>query len=171
MASPKSVFMSRLFWSGWLVGGFAKRAGLGEFAAGLRHIGAFALEIFVDRAAKPGVGNVMRRKSGLGKIAARDLVLALRPGLDGFQAARNRKIDRLIIADLEMQERMMLDRTPVAAEQRVAADEIDGARDVAASALRHHEQDAFGHRLADEGEELARQVRPSPFARARLHVE
>ena len=72
------------------------------------------------RAPQAGVGDVMRRIGGLRQIAAGDLVLALRAGLDAFRAPRDRKIDGLIIANLEMQERMMLDRAPVAAEQRVA---------------------------------------------------
>src|SRR5271155_139667 len=69
----------------------------------------------LDGAAQPGVGDIMGGKSGLRQISAGDLVLALRAGLDGFQAALNRKIDRLVITDLEMQKRMMFDRAPVAA--------------------------------------------------------
>ncbi len=76
----------------------------------------------------------MRGIGGLRQVAARDLVLALRAGLDRLQAARNRKIDRLVVADLEMQERVMFDRAPVAAEQGVGADEIDGAGDPASAA-------------------------------------
>src|SRR3984893_9418825 len=129
MAAPQPV----------LVGDFAKWSGLGEVAPRLGDIGAFMPEIIRYRAAQIGIGDVMRRIGGLGEIAARDLVLALRAGLDGFQAAPDLKVDGLVIADLEMQERVMFDRAPVAAEQRVGADEIDGARDPAAPALRHDE--------------------------------
>src|ERR1700674_5388486 len=101
MASPGKKALS-----GWFVG-LAKRAGLGEFASGFGDIGAFALEIIRDRVAQAGVGDVMRRISRLRQVAARDLVLALRAGLHRPQAALNRKIDRLIIADLEMQERVV----------------------------------------------------------------
>src|SRR6202140_1511922 len=111
MAAPQPV----------LVGDFAKWSGLGEFAPRLGDIGAFMPEIIRYRAAQIGIGDVMRGKGGLGEIAARDLVLALRAGLDSFQAAPDRKIDGLVIADLEMQERVMFDRAPVAAEQRVGA--------------------------------------------------
>ena len=41
-----------------------------------------------------------------------------------------------------MQERVVLDGAPVAAIERVGADEIDGAGDPAAGALGHHQQDA-----------------------------
>src|SRR6478752_4435507 len=88
-----------------LVSRFAKRRGVAELARGLRDIGAFMPEIVRYRAAQIGVGDVMRGIGGLRQIPARDLVLALGAGLDGFQAAPDRKVDGLIIADLEMQKR------------------------------------------------------------------
>src|SRR5260370_42188264 len=84
-------------------------------------------EIVRYRAAQTGVCDVMGGIGGLGEISARDLVLALRARFDGFQAAPDRKIDGLIVADLEMQKRVMFDRPPVTAKQRLGADEIDGA--------------------------------------------
>ena len=65
----------------------------------------------------------------------------------------------------------MLDGAPVAAEQRVGADKVDGTRDPAAVALRHHQQHVLAHGLADLCEEAARQIGAAPFARAGLHVE
>ena len=41
----------------------------------------------------------------------------LRARLDLFEAMGNRKLDRLIIAHLEMQERMVLNRAPIAPEK------------------------------------------------------
>ncbi len=70
-----------------------------------------------------------------------------------------------------MQERVLLDAAPVAAEQRVRADEVDRAGDVAAVALGHHQQDLVAHLLADDRIERAREIGPAPFARAGLHVE
>src|SRR6266700_1898443 len=87
------------------------------------------------------------------------------------QAMRNRVVERLIVAELEVQERMLLDRAPVAAEQGVRADEIDGARDPAPVALGHHQEDAVAHLLADDRIERAREIGSAPFARAGLHVE
>ena len=60
------------------------------------------------------------------------------------------ELDRLIIADLEMQEGVLFEAAPVAAVQGVVADEIDCTGDVAAIALGHHQQDAVGQPLADE---------------------
>ena len=57
---------------------------------------------------------------GLRQIAARQLVLALGAGLDARQLVGDRVVDRLIVAELEMQERMVLDGAPVAAIDRVA---------------------------------------------------
>ena len=113
----------------------------------------------------------MRRIGRHRHVAARQLVLALRAGLDPRELVLDREIDRLIVAQLEMQERVVLDRAPVAAVERVAADEVDRARDVAPGALRHHQQHLVAHGLADQRIELAREIRPAPFARAGLHVE
>src|SRR6478735_6842135 len=115
-----------------VISAFAERAGLGKLAPGLRNVGALAPEVIGNRAAQIGIGDVMRGIRGLRQISARQLVLALRAGFDRLQSALDREIDRLIITHLEMQERVMLDRAPVAAEQRVRADEIDGAGDPAA---------------------------------------
>src|SRR5258708_9359117 len=101
MAAPQGV----------LLGGFAKRSGVGKFAPGFGDIGAFMPEIVRYRAAQIGVGDVMRGIGGLREISARDLVLALRARFDGFQAAPARKIDGLVIADLEMQEPAMFYRS------------------------------------------------------------
>ena len=45
------------------------------------------------------------------------------------------------------------------------------ARDVVDALANHDEQDALGHRPADLVEEGARQIGPSPFARARVHIK
>ncbi len=113
----------------------------------------------------------MRGVGGLGQVAARDLVFALCAGLDALQTALDCEVDSLIVADLEVEERVMLDRTPVAAEQRVRSDKIDCARDPFFVALCHHQQHVVGHGIADLRKELAREVRSPPFARAGLHIE
>src|SRR5690606_11470828 len=60
---------------------------------------------------------------------------------------------------------------PVAAVERIGADEVDGAGDVASAALCHHQQDIVGHALADQRIEGAGQVGAAPFAAAGIHVE
>src|SRR5258707_3120915 len=83
--------------SGRIISRFAERPGVAEFARRLRDIGALMPEIVRYGAAQVGVGDVVRGIGGLRQIAARDLVLALRAGFDGLQAAPDRKIDGLII--------------------------------------------------------------------------
>src|SRR5690606_21543969 len=106
-----------------------------------------------------------------GQVAACELVLALRACLDARNAARDGEVDRLIVAAFEMQEGVMLDRAPVAPVERVAADEIESAGDVAPAALRHDEKRALGHALIDEAEEFAREIGAAPFAAPCVHVE
>src|SRR3954470_10914397 len=91
-----------------LVGALAERPGVGEFPPDLGDVSALALQIICNRPAQIGVGDVMRRIGGLRQISARQLMLALRAGFHRFQATFDGKLDCLIIADLEMQERMML---------------------------------------------------------------
>ncbi len=129
------------------------------------------LEIVAHRAAEARIGDVMRGIRCLRQVAAGDLVLALRAGLDPLQAVADRVIDRLIITHLEVQERMVLDRAPVAPEQRLRADEIDGPRDPASLALRHHQQHVVAHGLADQRIEFSIEIGAAPFARPGLHVE
>src|SRR5271165_7277828 len=92
--------------------------------------GPLVSEIVGDRLAQTRVGELMRRIGERRAVAARELVLSLGAGLDPPQSAVEREVDRLIIADLEMKERPVLDRAPVAAVERVVADEIDRACDV-----------------------------------------
>src|SRR5215469_129301 len=109
----------------------AERPHLGQLAAGLGDIGALALEVIGDRAAQIGIGDVMRGVGSVRQISACKLVLALRAGLDDLELALDREVDGLIVADLEMQEVVVLDRAPIAAEQRVRTDEVDSAGDPA----------------------------------------
>ena len=62
-------------------------------------------------------------------------MLALRACLDDGKFALDGEVDGLMVADFEMQERMVLDAAPVAAVKAVGADKIDCAGDVAAIAL------------------------------------
>src|SRR5579859_4896841 len=83
-----------------LVGHFPERAELGELAAGFCDIGPLALEVIGNRAAQIRIGDVMRGVGGVRQISARELVLALRAGLDDFKLVLNGEIDRLVVADL-----------------------------------------------------------------------
>src|SRR5665213_3996561 len=90
-----------------------------------RYISPLARQIFRDCAAKARIGDEMGGVGGVRQVAARELMLSLRAGFDPFQLMHNRVIDRLIIAELEMQERMMLERTPVAAIDCIRTERID----------------------------------------------
>src|SRR5687768_9264789 len=86
-----------------------------KLPAGGVDIGALALEVVGNRPPQRWVGDVMRRVGGGRQITAGQLVLALGPGLDALESVPNGVIDRLVVAELEVQKRMMLERPPVAA--------------------------------------------------------
>src|ERR1700722_14668497 len=94
----------------------AERARLQWFPPGRFHIGALALEVIVDRPPERRIRNVVRRIGDVRQVAAGELMLAPGAGLDAGELAGDGVFDRLVIADLEMQERMVLDRAPMAAE-------------------------------------------------------
>jgi inorganic pyrophosphatase len=73
-----------------------------------------------------------------------------------LQLALDGEVDGLVVADLEMQEGVVLDAAPVAAVEGVGADEVDRAGDVAAAAAGHDQEDVVGHALADQREECRR---------------
>ena len=60
------------------------------------------------------IGEFVRRIGEGRPVAACELVLALGAGLDPAQSARKRKVDRLIVARLEMQAVMMFGGAPIA---------------------------------------------------------
>ena len=62
-----------------------------------------------------GIDKVVQAVGLHRQIAARQLVLTLCASLDALQPACDGKVDRLIIAGFEMQERQMFGRAPVAA--------------------------------------------------------
>ena len=97
----------------------AERRGRRKLFAGRLHIGPLAREILGDRPAQRRIGDEMRGIGGVRQIAARELVLALGAGLDARELVGDRVIDGLIVAQLEMQKRMVLDGAPVAAVERI----------------------------------------------------
>src|SRR5262249_42667688 len=95
----------------------AERRQCGKFVARGGHVGALTHQIVCNRPPQAAIRNVMRRVSCGRQIAARDLVLALRAGLDARYFMGDRIVDRLIIAELEVQEWVMPDRAPMTSEQ------------------------------------------------------
>src|SRR6476660_4765025 len=127
-----------------------ERCRLHQLFAGCRDIGALLPEIVVDRAPQAGIKDVMRRISRRRHIAAGNLMLALSARLDARKLVLDGILDGLIVAKFEMQEWVVLDGSPMATKQGVAADEIDSARDPAAIAPGHHQKNAIAHPRANQ---------------------
>src|SRR5690606_5582931 len=87
------------------------------------------------------------------------------------QLVGDRVLDGLVITDLEVKVRMVLDGAPVAAVEAITADQVERSRDIAASPLCHDEQTPVPHDLAEQREESPADVRPAPLARAGVHVK
>ena len=99
-------------------------------------------------------------------------MLALRSGLDTREPAFDRKVDRPIVARLEVQKAVELDAAPVTAVERVRAQQVEGAADeLAGAGFRHHQHHPVGHRLAEAAKEFAVEVRTPPLATSRVEVE
>ena len=90
--------------------------------------------------------------------AARELVLALGAGVEAREALADAEVDALVVAGLEMQLRVVLGAAPVAAVERVGADDVERAGNDLAPVLGDDQQQAVGHRLPQQPEELAVQV-------------
>jgi hypothetical protein len=94
-----------------------------------------------------------------------------RAGFDPRQAIRDGVLDRLVVASLEVKELVLAATAPIAAIDRIAADQIERRANVPSVLFRHHQDDAPGERAAKPIEEIARQVRITPFTVARRSVE
>jgi hypothetical protein len=130
-----------------------------------------ALEIIGDSAAQRRIGNVVGAVGLDWQITSGELVCPLGSGFYAREVVRDRELDGLVVADLEMKIGMLLDRAPIAAIERVGADEVKRPRHVATGALGEHEQDLSGHGFAEQAEAAPREIGRAPFARAGVHVE
>ena len=70
-----------------------------------------------------------------------------------------------------MQEGVLFDRPPIAPVERVQSEKIYGARDIAAVALGHDEENMIAHRSAHMRKKCAVEVGRPRFAHAGIHVE
>ena len=87
----------------------------------------------------------------------------LRAGLDNGKSAFNGELDGLIITRLEMQAGDVDIGAPVAAEQRILADEIQRPADDAAIIFGHHQQHPVGHAVPQMVEHFMGQIGTAPF--------
>ena len=69
---------------------------------------------------------------------------ALCAGLNALQAALYGEINGLVIAQLEMQKRVVFNTAPIAPEQCIAADKVQRTGDIIAIALGHYQQYIVG---------------------------
>src|SRR5206468_3883448 len=104
---------------------FSKRRCFGELSCRGGDVSALAREKIIDCPPQGGIDDVMGRVCRFRQIPAGNLVLALRTSLDPVKPFLNGILDRLVIAELKMQEGMVFNRAPVTAEQGIGADKID----------------------------------------------
>ena len=97
---------------------------------------ALALEKIGDGAAQAQIPDPMGAVGPHRQIAAGKFVLALCACFDAGELVLNGEVDRLVVADLEMKAGMLLERAPIAAVQRIGADEVERTGDGAAGPFR-----------------------------------
>src|SRR5437868_9253948 len=132
---------------------------------------AFGFQELGNRVTEAPVRNEVRAPGDYRLVAARNLVLALRAGLNASEAMVDRPFDRLVIAEFEVEEWHFLGAAPVAAVERVRADEIQRAGDRLRTTAGEEEQHRLAEPLSDEVEELPREVGIAPLPRAGVLVE
>ena len=91
--------------------------------------------------AETGIGDPVRRHRLDRFVAAGEFVTALRTSFDPREAQFDRRIDRLIIAQLEMQKADVARAAPVPPVKRISTDEIERSCDRHAILQCQHEQD------------------------------
>src|SRR5262249_48836596 len=103
----------------------------------LRARGAIRPEVLRDLPVNPRICKPVRAV-GRGHVeTAMQLVLAAGAPLEDRDAARDAVVDRVMQADVEVKQVVLLDATPVAAEKVIGVLHVEGAGDGAAGALGH----------------------------------
>ena len=143
----------------------AEPFGLGRDSLALR------LQELRNRIAEALIRDEMRAGRDHRLVAARDLVLALRSSLHRGKPVLDRPFDRPVIAKLEVEERNLVGRSPIAAVEGVRPNEIEGAGDRQSIATGEEQQDPIAHAFTDQVEELASQIWMAPLPRAGVLVE
>src|ERR1051325_3144154 len=97
-----------------------------------------ARQVFVDRTSQARMCNVVHAVRWGGHVAPEQLVRALGTSFDLPEVAGDRKVDGLIVARLEVQERVILDGAPIPAEENAAAEEVQRPCDILAAPSCHY---------------------------------
>jgi len=103
-------------------------------------------------------GQPMRRDGRHRFEAARHLVLALRATLDDAQSELDGRLDRLVVADFEMQAGHVLDGAPIASVEALFVEHQQAAGNRPLLALGQHQHQVLGHAAPDLLEEGLVQV-------------
>ncbi len=93
----------------------------------LAHRLALALEVVANCRTQARVLQVVRAVRDGRLEAARDLVLAARARLEAGEAAADALLDAEVEADVEVEERHVRRGAPVATEERVLPEQVEGA--------------------------------------------
>src|SRR6185503_20146022 len=164
---PAPVTIATLSWSLTAgVSGFLERAMFAQFVDVARDAGALALEKILHRARELRVREPVRRGRFDRQQPAPQLVLALRAALEHGKPLADRLLDRLVEAALEVKQRHVLDRAPVASVERGLVLDEERSRDRAAVALRDEQRQV----LRQRGPEAQEEVQAEIGARAVLGV-
>src|SRR5450759_875007 len=89
-----------------------ERTSLIELVHILRNRISLALQIIFHRTRKLGMRQPVRGAGGHRQESTRQFVLALGAALECLYVARDTKLDRLVVASLEMQTGVKFERTP-----------------------------------------------------------
>src|SRR5438094_2206733 len=154
---PAPVTMATLSFS--RISGLREWTVLDQLVDVMRDARALALEEMLDRARELRMREPVGGKRLHRQQAAEELVLALRAALEGFELAGNGVLDRLVVAALEVQQRHMLQRAPVAAVERALIAQEERTGDRPRVALREHHRDVRGQRGAQPHEEFEAEIR------------
>jgi len=133
--------------------------------------GAFMVEIVSDSPAKAAIGEMMKAVSHPWHVPPRQLMWALGAGFDALKLVGDSEFHGLIVAGFKMQAGVMLNGAPVAPVKRTRSDKVERPRDISAMALGENQQRVSWHCLAHQAEELTREIRRTPLARAGVLIE
>ena len=97
------------------------------------------------------------------QIAPLNFMRSLCAGFDPLQLVFNGKFDGLIIAGFEMKEVKMFRTPPIAAENRVAAHQVESAGHRLAVVFGNYQNGQIGHGVTERRKKLASQIGAAPF--------
>src|SRR5439155_1000148 len=132
-----------------------------------RHSRPLAGEELGHRRAQPRVADEVHALGGLRVKAAEMLEIAAGTRLEAGEPARDRVLDRRVVADVEVEVTERAERSPVAAVQRVVLLHVERPGDDLACLPGDDEAEAVPQALARQGEEAALEVLPAPRRRDR----